>query len=126
MAATLQGPFGLIVLNMSTLTVGHASDNQLVINDASISLYHALILTKTQHTSIIDLGSVNGTYVNNQRLEQNSPRPLRTGDSIRIGNTTCRYEESPSWPPPFPATLNRGNNPGLQLDDQVQPPEYIA
>src|SRR5436853_4655270 len=93
MVATLQGPFGLIVLNMPTLTIGYAPDNQLVINDPNASPYHAIIRVETQRVSIMDGGSVNGTYVNEQRLEPNNPRFLSTNDTIRIGNTTFRYEE---------------------------------
>src|SRR5258708_10724807 len=97
MVATLQGPFVLIVLNTPMLTIGYAPDNQLIINDTNASPHHALIRIEAQRTSIMDMKSLNGTYVNEQRLEQNSPRFINTGDSIRIGNTTFRYEEPQSW-----------------------------
>src|SRR5260370_15205200 len=119
MVATLQGHFGVIALNTPTLTIGSAPDNQLVINDTNASSHHALIRMETQYASIMDLRSMNGTYVNEQRLEQDSPRLLTTSDSIRIGNTTFRYEESPAWVPSFPATPNRGSNPGLPPDAQM-------
>jgi len=79
---------------------------------------------ETQYASIMDLGSMNGTYMNEQRLEQNSPRLLTTGDSIRIGNTTFRYEGSPAWVPSFPTTPNRGSDPGLQPDAQMRYTAY--
>jgi len=128
MVATLQGPFGLIVLNTPTLTIGSAPDNQLVINDANASSHHALIRVEAQYASIMDPGSANGTYLNEQRLEQNSPHLLNTGDSIRIGNTTFRYEErvNPSRVPPFLATPNRESDPGLQPDVQVKPFGHTA
>jgi hypothetical protein len=123
MVATLQGPFGPIVLNTPTFTIGQAPDNQLVLNDPNISSHHALIRVEGQHTSIMDLESMSGTYVNEQRLEQNSPRFLSTNDSVRIGNTTFRYEEqiTPPSPPPFPAVPNRESNPGMPLDAQAKP-----
>lgn len=126
MVATLQGPFGLIVLNTPTLTIGYAPDNQLIINDTKVSPHHALICVEARHTSIMDLGSLNGTYVNEQQLEQNSPRFINTGDSIRIGNTTFRYEEPQSWSPSFPPTPNRESNPGLTPDAQGKPLAYTA
>ena len=123
MVATLQGPFGPIVLNMPTFTIGQAPDNQLVLNDPNTSSHHAIVRVEMQYTSITDLGSTNGTYVNEQRLEQNSPRLLSTNDSIRIGNTTFRYEEqiTPPSPPPFPTVPNRESNPGMPLDAQAKP-----
>ena len=112
MVATLQGPFGLIVLNMPTFTIGSAPDNQLVIYDASASAHHALIRMEEQTASLVDLASVNGTYVNEQRIEQNSPRLLNSSDSIRIGNTLFRYEVS--WAPPFPPAPNGERDSGPQ------------
>ncbi len=114
MLATLQGPFGPIAVTTPNFTIGHASDNQLVLSDPNISLHHALIRIETQNSSIIDLGSANGTYVNEQRIEQNRARLLRTGDTIRIGNTTFRYEASQrgsfaDYPPPPPYIPNTPN-----------------
>ena len=111
MVATLQGPFGPIAVTTPNFTIGYAPDNQLVLNDPNVSLHHALIRTETQNSSITDLGSASGTYVNEQRLEQNSARFLRTGDTIRIGNTTFQYEASQrgsfaDYPPPPPYQKN--------------------
>jgi hypothetical protein len=109
---------------MPTLTIGYAPDNQLVVNDPNASPYHAIIRVETQRISIMDAGSVNGTYVNEQRLEPNNPRFLSTNDTIRIGNTTFRYEErvAPSSASLFPD--NRGSNPGLPPDPQGRPGGY--
>jgi hypothetical protein len=114
MVATLQGPFGPVAVTTPNFTIGYASDNQLVLNDPNVSLHHALIRMETQNASIVDLGSANGTYVNEQRLEQNSARLLHTGDTIRIGNTTFRYEASQlgsfaDYPPPPPYIPNTPN-----------------
>ena len=35
--------------------------------------------------TLVDLGSVNGTHLNGQRLVPNQPRVLRDGDEIRLG-----------------------------------------
>ncbi len=125
MVATLQGPFGPIAVTTPNFTIGYASDNQLVLNDPNVSLHHALIRMETQNSSIIDLGSSNGTYVNEQRIEQNRSRLLRTGDTIRVGNTTFRYEASQrgsfaDYPPPPPYTPN---TPNPYEDETWIPPE---
>lgn len=50
-----------------------------------VSRAHAsLHITHTQVT-LTDLGSTNGTYVNNQRLQPQQPIQVRSGDQIRLG-----------------------------------------
>ena len=98
MEAVLQGPSGLTVLGPAVLTIGRTADNQLVVNDPKASSHHAEVRPSEQsydksgtYYSIIDLGSTNGTFVNNQRLDRNVPRPLANGDRIRIGDTVFNY-----------------------------------
>jgi pSer/pThr/pTyr-binding forkhead associated (FHA) protein len=40
---------------------------------------------------VVDLGSTNGTYVNDERIE--GRRRLSGGDIVRIGHTELRFEE---------------------------------
>ena len=91
MEAVLQGPSGRIVLAPTPLTIGRTPDNQLVVSDPKASSHHAEIRPTGQGFSIIDLGSTNGTFVNNQRIDPNIPRSLTSGDRIRIGDTVFNY-----------------------------------
>jgi hypothetical protein len=91
MEAVLQGPTGRIVLGPTPLTIGRTPDNQLVMSDPKASSHHAEIRSDGSSFSIIDLGSTNGTFVNNQRIDRNIPRPLANGDRIRIGDTMFNY-----------------------------------
>lgn len=91
MEAVLQGPSGPTVLGPAVLTIGRTADNQLVVNDPKASSHHAEMRPSGQGYSIIDLDSTNGTFVNNQRLDRNVPRPLANGDRIRIGDTVFNY-----------------------------------
>lgn len=51
-----------------------------------ISRVHASLKVNDNRTlSIIDLGSTNGTFINEVQLEPNQPRVLRSGDSVRLG-----------------------------------------
>jgi FHA domain len=94
MAARLVSPAGEIVLGPAEVTIGRGNDNQLVVTDAQASTHHAAIrlIGDGQHNSITDLGSTNGTFVNEQRLDHSTVHLLHAGDRIRIGETTFIYE----------------------------------
>ncbi len=92
MEAVLRGPSGRTVLGPAVLTIGRAADNRLVVNDTKASSHHAEMRPSGQGYSITDLGSTNGTFVNDQPLERNVSRPLNNGDRIRVGDTVFTYE----------------------------------
>src|SRR5690242_17902716 len=96
MEATLNSSLGRQMLGQTPLRIGRAPDNTLVINDPQSSSHHAEIAPGFDGNSyqITDLNSTNGTFVNEQRLPPNMPRPLTSGDVIRIGNTNFNYEVS--------------------------------
>src|ERR1700761_6330175 len=98
MPATLNGPYGKMMLGLTSLRIGQAQNNQLVVNDSSVSSNHAEIRPEGQSYSITDLGSTSGTFVNEQRLPAYTSRLLNTGDTIRVGNTVFIYEMSAASP----------------------------
>ncbi len=53
--------------------------------EKGVSRIHAAIRRGEDRLTLVDLGSVNGTYLNGQRLPPNQPRVLRDGDEIRLG-----------------------------------------
>jgi hypothetical protein len=53
--------------------------------DKGISRLHAAVRRGEDTLTLIDLGSVNGTYLNGQRLAPSQPRVLRDGDEVRLG-----------------------------------------
>src|SRR5215471_18460293 len=94
MAASLLGPSGQTSLGMALLTIGRSSDNQLVLKDIQVSAHHAIIRFEGQMYIVVDIGSTNGTFVNNQRIDRNTPRSLTVGDVIRVGQTILTFEIS--------------------------------
>lgn len=64
------------------ITLGRAPDNTIVISDPTISGRHARLYLQGSQWYIQDLGSTNGTFVNNVRVTQ---YPVHTGDQIRLG-----------------------------------------
>ena len=99
MAASLNGPSGNIALTVSILTIGRAANNLLVLSDQQASSHHAEVRPDAQGYVIVDLNSTNGTYVNEQRLAPQVPRPLMNGDVIRIGAIRFTYEMAGSFDP---------------------------
>src|SRR6266700_4609939 len=123
MEAVLQGPAGRTTLGTGLVTLGRAPDNQLVINDSKASSHHAEIRFVGQDYTITDLGSTNGTFVNEQRLERNVPRSLHAGDNIRIGDTLLTYEVTGAM---AGAPADPGSSFQYQPTLPARPPEHTA
>jgi pSer/pThr/pTyr-binding forkhead associated (FHA) protein len=52
---------------------------------------HARIMRRGAYHFVEDLGSTNGTFLNDRRIEQDAQ--LKVHDELRIGQTILRYEE---------------------------------
>ncbi len=68
------------------LRVGRDPSNDLVLSFGAVSRQHAAIEQQNGRYLLRDLGSTNGTYVNNVRLPSGQPQLLEPGDVIRIGD----------------------------------------
>jgi VWFA-related protein len=66
-----------------TVNVGRAHDNQMVLEDPTVSRHHAWIKSEGEEFLVFDVGSGNGTFVNDERVEE--PRQLENGDVVRFG-----------------------------------------
>jgi hypothetical protein len=64
------------------VTIGRAPNNMLVVTDASVSKEHAQMLRKDGGTRIKDVGSANGTYLDDDRLDE---FPIVPGAVFRLG-----------------------------------------
>jgi hypothetical protein len=85
LTSILRGPLGRINLGTVVFTIGRASDNQLVLDDLQVSSHHAKIYPEGERYYIIDLGSLNGTFINEYRLSPRIPRSLHSNEQIRFG-----------------------------------------
>ena len=72
------------------VTLGRGADNDIRITDGFVSHHHAVVFLRNNLYVIEDLGSRNHTYVNDRQLKGKAY--LRTGDLIRIGFLTLRFE----------------------------------
>ncbi len=85
-----------IIMIGNTAAVGRTRENQVCLSfSQEVSRQHAVLRCHNGFQyQITDLGSRNGTFVNGQRVIL--PMNLATGDLIRIGNVSMRFEELPA------------------------------
>ena len=77
------------------LNVGRASDNDLTLNDTSVSKIHAALLMSTEGTLLVaDTGSTNGTYLNGRRISYGESRLIEEGDVVGFGDVEVRLRKS--------------------------------
>jgi pSer/pThr/pTyr-binding forkhead associated (FHA) protein len=69
-------------LDTDTTSIGRHPDSDIFLDDITVSRRHAEIRRGTGHFELHDVGSLNGTYVNRERVEE---ADLRSGDEIQIG-----------------------------------------
>jgi two-component system cell cycle response regulator len=75
-------------LDKNTVIVGRSSKCDIQVDQESISRNHAKLLNSGKIISLRDLGSTNGTYVNDKLIEETT---LRDGDLIKIGRTIFKF-----------------------------------
>ena len=84
-------PGSEIDLDGGGLTIGRSPSSGLEIGDAFVSHMHARIMRRGPFLFVQDLGSTNGTFLNDRRIDGDAQLKMR--DQLRIGETVLRYEE---------------------------------
>jgi FHA domain len=72
------------------LVLGRGDAAEIRLEDPFASSRHARIYEQGNSVVVEDLGSTNGTYLNEELLE--TPRPLHPGDRVRIGDSEFAFE----------------------------------
>jgi hypothetical protein len=70
------------------LSIGRRPDSDIFLDDVTVSRDHALLVLRGGDYYLDDLGSLNGTYVNRQRVES---RRLVDGDELQVGKYKLTY-----------------------------------
>jgi molecular chaperone DnaK (HSP70) len=73
--------------------VGRLPENEIHLLGEKISRFHAKIVLSEDSITVTDLGSTNGTYVNDIRQEANQTRVIQPDDEIRFGNLSFRIKQ---------------------------------
>lgn len=74
-------PSGKVVLGRHHLC-------EVILNDANVSRFHSLVIFSPKGSSIVDLGSATGTYLNDRRIQKSA---LIFGDEVRLGNNVFKF-----------------------------------
>jgi hypothetical protein len=67
------------------MTVGRAAGCQVVLDDNYVSQLHTRVFRRDGQLMVEDLGSTNGTYLNNKKVS--GPMAMKAGDRLRVGKT---------------------------------------
>ncbi|MGI8921004.1 MAG: FHA domain-containing protein [Solirubrobacteraceae bacterium] len=70
------------------LTVGRRPDADIFLDDVTVSRDHALLVRRADGYHLDDCGSLNGTYVNRERVDSHL---LSDGDELQIGKYKLTY-----------------------------------
>lgn len=81
----VRGPFSgaSFQVDRAVCSIGRADDNDIRIHDDTVSLSHATLLRKQGVWFVVDLRSMNGTYVDGSRVS--GERELHPGACVRLG-----------------------------------------
>jgi adenylate cyclase len=104
-------------------SLGRHPSNTIQLLDKIVSKEHCVIERRAASYVLRDLGSLNGTYVNGERV--NGERELKHGDDLALGGTRGRYDDGSGRPlPPLPPPGQQFTQPVPQVPPgwQGQPP----
>ena len=82
-------PTQLFPLGAGGVSIGRSGQNDILLNDSTVSSQHARIYTYFDASYIEDLNSTNGTYINGKAIQKHLIKP---GDVIRIGRKQLKIE----------------------------------
>lgn len=77
-----------IVLNRKVMTVGRTRDNDVCVASVLVSRDHARLLVSEESIVLFDVGSINGSFVNEQPVKRHT---LRDGDVVRFADRRYRF-----------------------------------
>jgi FHA domain len=94
------GPLALAIQKAQTrfvsmITLGRAANNDLCLDDSSISRFHAFFRRDGARLEVGDAGSRNGTWLAGRRLPSKGPmQAVALGDALRFGSLTFVVQDA--------------------------------
>jgi len=89
---SLSNPANKIIIDKNSILIGRLKGSvDYVIDNKAVGKIHAEIVKKGEEFYIIDLNSVNGTYVNGERIVCNTETMIKNGDKIMLANEVYTF-----------------------------------
>jgi len=84
----------VLKLGSGRLSIGRGTDNDLFLNDKSVSKIHAALVMNREGTLLVaDTGSTNGTFINGRRIAYGEARQIEDGDVVGFGDVEVRFRK---------------------------------
>lgn len=92
-------------LRQEVVRIGRTRDNDFMLNDPTVSQFHARIVRLQDGTyGIQDMRSANGVALNELMLGMGYIQPLQDGDRIQLGEVVLLFHRQPQSRPPPPVS----------------------
>jgi len=82
------------LLNAPTVMAGRHHQANIFLDDVTVSRKHAEFRRTPEGYTVRDVGSLNGSYVNRQRID--GEKLLQSGDEVQVGKFKMSYQHSPN------------------------------
>lgn len=86
-------------------SVGRQTDNDIVLQDRSVSAQHAWLVNERGECRVVNLLSTNGTWVNDEKVHD---AVLKEGDHVRFGSAEFVYHQKDDGSDVLPERRGRG------------------
>lgn len=106
-----------IPLEGPQLTIGRKPDNDLVIDNPAVSGHHARVVKEETGFFIEDLGSTNGTFLNDAKIQR---QKLQNTDRVSVGKHALIFQDEVAPPPPPPPPKESESDKTMILDTAKQ------
>ena len=80
-------------VDKEVITAGRHPDSDIFLDDITVSRRHAEVRRDGVRLTVSDVGSLNGTYLNRERIEQGE---LADGDTVQVGKFKLVYVAGPA------------------------------
>ncbi len=85
------------ILDKAVVSAGRHPQSDIFLDDVTVSRRHAELVTRSGGYVLRDAGSLNGTYLNRERIDE---APVANGDEIQIGRFKLVFLDTSSPPEP--------------------------
>lgn len=83
------------LLDADRVNAGRSPDSDIFLDDVTVSRRHAVFVRELDNFTVRDLGSLNGTYVNRERIDTAT---LRAGDEVQVGKFRMTFHPRHTGP----------------------------